>query len=91
MDQSQPMATPFEPGSKLIKENGESELFDQKSYQSAVGSLLYLATRTRSDIESAVSTVAGFCEKPTRQHLVAVERILIYPNGSQSLEQLYSK
>ena len=49
MDQSKPVATPFESESRLIKEESENELFDQKSYQSAVGSLFYLTKRTRPD------------------------------------------
>ena len=91
VDQSKPVATPFKPGSKLIQEDSENQLFDQKIYQSAVGSLLYLSTRTWPDIMFAVRTVARFCEKLTKQHWIAVKRILRYLNGSQSLGLLYSK
>ena len=60
-------------------------------YHSAVGSLLYLSTRTWPHIAFAVSTVARFCEKLTKQHWIAVKRILRYLNDSQSLGLLYSK
>ena len=39
MDQSKPVAKPLESGTQLINEESEIALFDQKSYQSAVGSL----------------------------------------------------
>ena len=42
---------------------------DQKSYQSAVGSLLYLSLST---IAFAVNNVAKFCAKPNKQHWTAV-------------------
>ena len=53
--------------------------------------LLYLVTRTRPQIVFAVCTEAIFCERPTKQHWVAIKLILRYLNGSQSLGILYSK
>ena len=46
-----------------------SDGVDQKSYQSAVGSLLYLSLST---IAFAVNNVAKFCAKPNKQHWTAV-------------------
>ena len=64
---------------------------DQQLYQSAVGSLLYLSIATRPDITYAVSNVAKFCAKPTKQHWVAVKRIFRYLRGTQTHGLLYSK
>jgi hypothetical protein len=52
MQDSKPVSTPSAPDSKLIKKKAEDEEVDQKKYQAAVGSLLYLSTKTRPDINS---------------------------------------
>jgi len=71
-------------GTKLPKATEDSELFDATLYQSAVGMLLYLSGWTRPDITFAVSNVATFCSKPTKEHWVAVKRILRYLNGTMN-------
>ena len=50
MDEAKPVKTPVSVNAKLLKASEDSELVDQNLYQSAVGSLLYLAMRTRPDI-----------------------------------------
>ena len=79
MEESKSVSTPTQFGSNLV------------IYQSADGSLLYLSTRTRPDISYAVSSVARFTSKPTKQHWMAVKRIFRYLNGTISLGLLYSK
>ena len=91
MEESNAVSTPIQLGSNLVKAVEEDDMFDQEIYQSAVGSLLYLSTRTRPDISYAVSSVARFTSKPTKQHWTAVKRIFRYLNGTISLGLLYSK
>ena len=50
--------------------------------QAAVGSLLYLSTKTCPDIAYAVGRVARFCAKPTKDHWMAIKRILRYLKGT---------
>ena len=59
-------------------------------YQSAVGTLLYLSTRTRPDITYAVSSVAKFSAKPTKQHWSAVKRIMQDLIGTVNFGLLFS-
>ena len=71
------------------KANEEDACFDRERYQSAVGSLLYLSTKTRPDISYAVGVVARFSAKPTNIHWSAVKRIFRYLNGTTNLGLLY--
>ena len=82
MAESKPVDTPMEVGLKLTRKVNDEEGYDKKIYQSAVGSLLYLSTRTRPDIAFAVSCVSRYCSEPTKAHWCAVKRILRYLNGT---------
>jgi len=85
------LKTPVDVSVKLTKATEKSKLFDPKIYQSAVGSLLYLSTRTRPDIAYAVGKVARFCSKPTAEHWQAVKRIIRYLKGTYNYGLTYSK
>ena len=65
-----PSKTPESMNSKLVNASENSELEDQEQYKSTVGSLLYLSTRIRPDIAFAVSNVARYCSKPTKEHWI---------------------
>jgi hypothetical protein len=80
MQDAKPAKTPVD-----INSEG-SEFANQNLHQSAVGSLLYLATRTCPDIAFAVGNVARYCCKPTKLHWTAVFR---YLRGTMSLGLLY--
>ena len=82
MDQAKPIKTPVNVSEKLTQADEEFKKVDQAVFQSAVSSLLYLSTCTRSDIAYAVSNVAKFCSKPTTRHWSAVKRILRYLRGT---------
>ena len=85
-----PIRTPVDTSTKLVKAKDEDTCVDQQLYQSAVGSLLYLSIATRPDIAYAISNVAKFCAKPTKQHWVAVKRILRYLRGTHTFGLLYN-
>ena len=70
MNEAKPIKTV---NSKLLKASEGCEIVDPSLYQSAVGSLLYLATRTRPNIAFAINNVVCFCSKPTKQHWMAVK------------------
>ena len=91
MKYAKSIATPVNIGSKLVKATEKDELVDAGLYQSAVGRLQYLSTITRPDITFAVSNVAKFCSKPTKEHWTAVKRIMRYLKGTQNHGLLYKK
>ena len=82
MESAKPVATPVDTSTKLVKVTKSDESTDHQQYQSAVGSLLYLAMATRPDIAFAVSSVARFSAQPSKQHWTAVKRILRYLRGT---------
>ena len=59
-------------------------------YQAVVGSLLYLSTKIRPDIAFSVNSITHFYASPTKEHWIAVKRILCYLNGSRQVGPLYT-
>ena len=90
MQNCKPVNTPVSIGNKFVKANEEDEPVNQRQYQSAVGSLMYLAVSTRPDISYAVSSLARFSCKPTNEHWTALKRLLRYLKGTTNLGILYS-
>ena len=78
MDNSKPVGTPVEIGTKLVKAKDEDNLVD-----------LYLSTKTRPDIACAVGNVAYFLSKPIQTHWIAVKRIMRYLNETPDFGLLY--
>uniref|UniRef100_A0A1X7UWB4 Reverse transcriptase Ty1/copia-type domain-containing protein n=1 Tax=Amphimedon queenslandica TaxID=400682 RepID=A0A1X7UWB4_AMPQE len=91
LQDAKPVATPMCVSSKLRKATDDDELVDENLYQSAIGSLQYLSTMTRPDITFAVSNVAKYSSKPTKEHWVAVKRIMRYLKGTHNLGLIYRK
>lgn len=85
------VSTPADPSTKLEKAKEDSELVDKELYQSAVGSLLYLSVATRPDITYAVNNVARYCAEPTKEHMIAVKRIMRYLKGTRNFGLEYTK
>ncbi|KAF2347216.1 hypothetical protein FHG87_022028, partial [Trinorchestia longiramus] len=90
MDKANSFATPVDVNADLVTSSDEVEECDKDLYQSAVGSLLYLSTRTRPDIAFAVNNVAKYCSKPLKDHWTGVKRIFRYMKGTSELGILYS-
>ena len=89
MAECKQVETPSDPSMKLTKRNDNEDEFDKVKYQSAVGSLLYLSTRSRPDIAFAVGNAARYCANPSQSHWSAVKRILRYLKGTTDLGLLY--
>eukprot|EP00963_Diacronema_lutheri_P008221 scaffold732_cov348-Pavlova_lutheri.AAC.1 len=57
----------------------------QQSYQVLMGSLLYLATTTRSDLCHEVSHLSRFMDTPSMEHMNAAKSVLKYLRGTMDL------
>lgn len=83
MNTSKPVTTPLSPGYRPVSAS-EADLFKPKElYQEAVGSLLYLSSRTRPDICAAVNILSRAQSRPTVIHWTAVKRVMRYLNGTK--------
>ena len=91
MAECKQVETPNDPSMKLSKKTETEEEFDKGRYQSAVGSLLYLSTRSRPDIAFAVGNAARYCAEPSQSHWSAVKRILRYLKGTTDMGLLYER
>lgn len=80
MENCKPASTPIASGTVLTKCNVEncSEMEDVKTYQSLIGSLMYLATISRPDIAHAISQLSQFNSHPHREHMSAAKHVLRY-------------
>jgi hypothetical protein len=74
--------TPYDPSLKLRKNRGQE--IDQLKYSQIIGSLMYLAGATRSDISFAVSKLSRFTSNPGSDHWYALERVMRYLKGTST-------
>eukprot|EP00253_Pinus_taeda_P014920 PITA_14920 len=89
MKDAKPVCTPMVTGCSLSA-NDESASVHQPTYNSMIGSLLYL-TGTRPDIMHAVGIVGRFQANPKETHLQAVKRIFKYLQGTQNYGLWYPR
>lgn len=85
------VSTPAESGTKLKSASGTDECVDQRLYQSAVGSLMYLSVTTQPEVTDIVSNLARFSVKPTKDHWNAAKRVIWYLKRTIKLGITYSK
>ena len=83
LEESKPARTPMVESffSGLAAEEDKS-VVEVKRYEQMIGSLLYLALRTRPDIAVAVSILARFQKAPTQYCHRAAKRLLRYLRGT---------
>ena len=63
-----PVGTPMEASAQPQRAIEDSEMLNKGVYHSAIGSLLYIASATRSDLSQAVNHMASYCIEPTSVH-----------------------
>ena len=82
MQDSKPTGTSIDVNSKFQPAITQADPVKQIEYQSAVGSLMYLAVSTRPNIAFAVNNLARFNSSPQKEHRTALKRVLRYFKGT---------
>ena len=89
MSDCKPAKTPGDPKVRLTKSVMHAEEEVSFPYRETVGKVMYAMVCTRPDIAFQVSQVARFVEKPGREHVIAVKRILRYLRGTKDLKLVF--
>ncbi|XP_078234403.1 uncharacterized protein LOC144583733 [Pogona vitticeps] len=63
-------------------ETENTEFENQEIYQSAIGSLMYLANWTRPDIAAVANILSRYVSKPTQKYGLRVKRVFRYLKGT---------
>jgi hypothetical protein len=71
-----PAPTPYDVN--MILKKNKRIMRDQLRYSQTIGSLIYLASTTRSDISFGVSKLSRFVSNPGDDHWRALERVMRY-------------
>ena len=85
-----PTKIPGEPGLKLRKNTTSASPSDINQYQKQIGSLLYLALKTRPDITFATIYCARYMSNPSKDHFSALNRIWKYLLATPNIGVIYN-
>jgi len=89
MENSNNVSIPLPKGITLTKGITEQPKGQVTTYQSMIGSLMYLVTGTRSDRAYTISFLAQFSSCPTDEPIKAAEHVFRYVNGTRNLGLFY--
>jgi len=89
MENSNTVSIPLPKGITLTKGITEQPKEQVTTYQSMIGSLMYLVTGTRPDLEYMLSFLAQFCSCPNNEHIGAAKHVFRYVNGTRNLGLFY--
>ena len=85
-----PIKIPGEPGARLRKNQTKASPNDINQYQKEIGSLLYLALKTRVDITFPIIYCSRYMNNPSIEHFTALKRVWKYLLGSSKLGLIYN-
>lgn len=89
MENSNAVCNPMVPGSKVDMDK-DGEQIDETFYKKIIGSLMYI-TKTRPDLQFAVSLLSRYMSRPTKLHLQAAKRVLRYLKGTMDFGIWYKR
>ena len=85
------VSTPFDSSVHLFPMNNDDDIFNKKDYASIIGNLRYTIDCTRPNIANAVGVLSRFTSKPSRDHWLAIERVMRYLIGTKNFGLFYKK
>jgi len=89
MENSNTVSIPLPKGIILTKGTTDQPKEQVTTYQSIIGSLMYLVTGTRPDLAYTISFLTQFSSCPTEEHIKPAKQVLRYVNGTRNLGLLY--
>uniref|UniRef100_A0A7M5XDS1 Reverse transcriptase Ty1/copia-type domain-containing protein n=1 Tax=Clytia hemisphaerica TaxID=252671 RepID=A0A7M5XDS1_9CNID len=82
MDECRPISTPMETGKSFEKLAPDEKPVNLKSYQAAIGSLIYASIGTRPDLSYSVGVLSQYMSHPSEEHWKGVKRVFRYIQGT---------
>jgi len=89
IENSKLVSIPLPKGIILTKGTMEQLKEQMTTYQSMIGSLIYLVTGIRPDLVYTISFLAQFSSCPTDEHIKAAKHVFKYVNGTRNLGLFY--
>src|SRR2546423_2093306 len=90
MAKCNPVKAPCESSVHFHKRTPDEESANGELYRQMIGSLMFLAQYTRSDIAYAVSALSQFNKDPSIHHFRAVKHLLRYVQGTKDLSTVFN-
>jgi len=84
-----PHLTPMQPNTRLCNKNPAPDF--HRGYRGIVGSLGYLVTMTRPDLDWAYSELSKYMQFPGKNHMLAAEHVLCHLCGTWNQTIRYSR
>jgi hypothetical protein len=81
--------TPLPGGYVPVESKGQCTPEDRTTYQSIIGSILYIMLGTRPDITYAVTKLAQFSVNPSSEHMSKAKYILRYLNSTRDYAMVF--
>ena len=78
-----PSKVSYDPTMKLVKNKNSS--VSQELYAKVIGSVMFLMNCTRPDIAYVVSRLSRYTHNPSKEHWVALHRLLRYLKGTMEV------
>ena len=85
------VSTPFDSSVHLFPVNNGDDIFNKKYYASIIGNLRYTIDCTKPNIANAIGVLSRFTSKPSRNHWLAIERVMRYLIGTKNFGLFYKK
>lgn len=91
MENCRRASTPLDEGFSVACDSEECVKVKSSTYQSSIGSLMYLAICTRPDILHSISKLAQRNTNPHKEHEAGIKHVLRYLSSTKDLKLIYKQ